>query len=525
MRQKTIRALRSAALLAVMGTALSLGTILPAQAADAGMSGAVTENPAIQIPLHKARVIELDRAVSKVTVGNEQVAKTIPLDSRRFQLIGLDLGTSNIMFWDSRGALVNAMNLEVTHDLNSLKSKLSQLLPGEPIEVRSAQENIVLSGEVSSTAKIDSAVAIAGSFLPSADGKQRRGAVLNLLQVGGAQQVMLEVQVAEVSRQLTKRFGIKFNAITPGGRWTVGAVSGGATFPEAVFDNVPLFDPVTGAFVEFDDGVTIPVFSGVPNGPNIQQLVPNPLSIEDKGLFASFLGNDLLFNMVLDVAKEQGLAKVLAEPTLTTLSGQEATFLAGGEFPIPVAEEQGKITIEYKEYGIGLKFLPVVLDSGTIDLKVNITVSELSNTNSVVVGYSNVSSALFIPSLKKRSANSTISLGSGQTMGIAGLINEDMRESVDKFPVLGDVPVLGGLFRSQEYVKGQTELVIFVTPHFAKPIQPDQIRLPTENFVEPNDVDFYLLGRLEGSIPEAKAEAAVPDGGAGGLEGKFGHEL
>lgn len=524
MKQSQQRILRGLVASAVFGAALALAIQGPSGAAP-GLGGVVTESPAVTIPLRKARLIELERPVAKVTVGNETIAKAIPLDSRRIQLLGLDPGTTNIMFWDARGGLVNALNLEVTHDLNALKGKLNQLLPGEPIEVHSSQGSIVLSGEVSSAAKIDLALAVARSFLPPKEGKGS-GEVLNLLQVGGTQQVMLEVQVAEISRQLTKRFGIKFNAITPGGRWTVGAVSGGASFPPALFDNVPLFDPKTGEFVKFAEDVYMPVFDKLPYGPKIQEFVPNPLTIQDKGLFASFLNDNLLFNMVMDIAKEQGLAKVLAEPTITTLSGQEASFLAGGEFPIPVAEEEGKITIQYKEYGIGLKFLPVVLDSGNIDMKVHITVSELSNTDSVTVGYTNVSSVLFVPSLKKRSANASISLASGQTMGIAGLINEDLRQSVDKFPLLGDVPVLGSLFRSQEYVKGQTELVIFVTPHFAQPIRPDQVRLPTEHFVEPDDVDFYLLGTMEGRAPAAApaGEGATAVGG-GGLEGKFGHDL
>jgi pilus assembly protein CpaC len=529
MKQQRYHKLRWTAAGVLLGIAALVGAGGQAVGQTVGQEGSragnLSEHAAVVVPLGKARVIELTRPVSRVTLGNEGIAKAVPLDSRRIQLIGMGLGTTNVLFWDNRGALVDALNLEVSHDLNALKEKLSQLLPGEPIEVYSSQGSIVLSGEISASAKMDAAVAIARSFLPGKDEQGKGGEVLNLMQVGGAQQVMLEVQVAEISRQLTKRFGIKFNLINPGGNWTWGAVSGGARFPPAVFDNVPLFNPMTGEFMEFADDVSLPVFKDLPYGPMIPEFVPNPLSIADKGLFASFLNDNLLFNMVMDIAKEQGLAKILAEPTLTTLSGQEASFLAGGEFPIPVAEEEGKITIEYKEYGIGLRFLPVVLDSGTIDLKVNITVSEISNANSVTVGFSNVSSALFVPSLKKRSANASISLASGQTMGIAGLINEDMRERVDKFPVLGDVPVLGGLFRSQEYVKGQTELVIFVTPHFAQPIRPEQIRLPTDNFVEPDDVDFYLLGTLEGR-PRTDGAAPPPaNSGTGGLEGKFGHQL
>ena len=252
--------------------------------------------------------------------------------------------------------------------------------------------------------------------------------------------------------------------------------------------------------------------------------MPNPLSIVDKGLFLSYLTGNLLFNGVIDIAKENGLAKILAEPTLTTLTGQEAKFISGGEFPIPVPQGLDGITVEFKEYGVGLKFLPVVLDSDRINLKLNITVSELTENSSIVLGSENVSSSFFVPALTKRSASATVELANAQTLGIAGLINENLRQSVNKFPGLGDVPVLGALFRSQEFKKGQTELVIFVTPHFAKPIEPDLVRLPTDDFVEPNDAEFYLMGRLEGARREEDTSThLLPE--KGGAEGSFGHQL
>jgi pilus assembly protein CpaC len=230
------------------------------------------------------------------------------------------------------------------------------------------------------------------------------------------------------------------------------------------------------------------------------EIVPNPLTIGNHGLFGSFMDGTTLFNVAIDAAQQSGLAKILAEPTLTTMTGQEATFHAGGEFPVPIygGPNQGT-TILFKEFGISLGFIPVVLDSGTINLKVNIRVSELSNQNAVAVNVPQTSTSFFVNSLTTRSATSTIELGSGQTMGIAGLIDESLREQVDKFPGLGDLPILGALFRSQDYVKGQTELVILVTPTFAKPNAREAFRLPTEAFVDPDAIDFYLLGRMEGA--------------------------
>jgi pilus assembly protein CpaC len=274
-------------------------------------------------------------------------------------------------------------------------------------------------------------------------------------------------------------------------------VNGGATFPDLVV--------TPGNF-------RVPVFDGIaPAGPAVDEFAPNDLVIEDQGLFASFLSSDFLFNVAIDAAKEKGLAKILAEPTLTTLTGQEAKFLSGGEFPIPVPQGLDTITIEFKEFGVGLRFLPVVLSSGHINLKLSVTVSELSDCSSVIIEGQTVSRTFAVPCLEKRDASGTIELGDGQTMGLAGLINDSLREVVTKFPGLGSVPVLGALFRSQSYQKGQTELVILVTPRLAKPLPPGRIRLPTDSFVEPSDAEFYFLGQMEGRSSPASGKGS--DGG------------
>jgi pilus assembly protein CpaC len=256
--------------------------------------------------------------------------------------------------------------------------------------------------------------------------------------------------------------------------------------------------------------------------------LPNPLTINDTGFFASLLTGNGLLNMSLDAARQKGLAKILAEPTLTTLSGQEAQFLSGGEFPIPVPQGVNGVTVEFKEFGVGLRFVPVVLGSGHINMALNISVSELTDTSNVAINVNGSPTQFLVPALSKRSASATVELSDGQTMGIAGLINEDLREVVNKFPGLGSIPVLGNLFRSQEFIKGESELVILVTPHLARPMPKDQIRLPTDDFIEPNDKDFYLMGRIEGKPPE---EEAVPEGepiaanDQGGVESEFGHDI
>jgi pilus assembly protein CpaC len=242
------------------------------------------------------------------------------------------------------------------------------------------------------------------------------------------------------------------------------------------------------------------------------------MNIRNQGLFASFLSEDSLFNLALDIAKENRLAKVLAEPTLTTLTGEEATFLSGGEIAIPIPQGDFRTTYEFKEFGVGVSFLPVVLGSGLINLKVDITVSEITRLDP---------GSLIPLQLGTRKATATVELREGQTMALAGLINENLREAVEKFPGLGNIPVLGALFRSQDFLSEETELVITVTPRLAKPMSPEDVRLPTDNFVEPNDAQFFLMGKLEGRQPRSRGDdggSAAADA-AGGTEGTFGHQL
>ena len=329
---------------------------------------------------------------------------------------------------------------------------------------------------------------------------------------------MLEVKVAEIQRSELRRLDAQFNAFnTEASNWVWGGVNGGATFPDVVFPAVTLPD---GTQIP---GGRRPVFDGIaPWGPAIDEFAPNPMTIQNQGLFASLLTNDFLFNLAIDAAKDKGLAKILAEPTLTTLTGQEARFLSGGEFPIPVPQGLDTVTIEYKEFGVGLAFLPVVLGGGVINVKLNISVSELVSTNTVAITASNTPATFVVPALSKRSATVVVELKDGQTIGIAGLISDNLREAVSKFPVLGELPIIGALFRSQDFINRESELVILVTPRLAKPLSPGDIRLPTDKFVEPSDSDFYLMGKMEG---QAEASATPTAATTGGADGSYGHQI
>jgi pilus assembly protein CpaC len=471
------------------------------------------EKQHLRIPLNKSSVIKLPKPVGRISVANPELVDILVINSREIYMVGKRLGTTNAIVWDRKKRVQEIIGLQVTHDLADLKQKLHRFLPGENIQVESTQESIVLSGEVSCPQKMDAALDLATTYLVTEqdkDSKKNKSSrVLNLLQIGGAQQVLLEVKVAEISRSLVRKLDIDFTLFSAKTPWKLGAVNGGASFPDAVIS-----DPLLG-------NVRIPHFSGEGVwGPPVTEFAPSNSEIDNTGLFMQYLSGDILFESVIDVAKNQGLAKVLAEPNLTTLSGQEAKFISGGEFPIPIPQDNGNVTVEFKEYGVGLVFVPVVLDSGLVSLKVNVSVSELADDNAIRLGFAEglSSSDYFIPALTKRAANATVEVPSGQTIAIAGLINENLRESLRKFPGLGDLPILGNLFRSQEFVKGQTELIIFVTPHFAKPFNPELAKLPTDDFVEPSDTEFYLLGKMEGRRPSLGPDKR-------GAEGKFGHEL
>lgn len=499
--------------LRMIGVLLVLTTSASTAFGQEGASrvGGGAEN-SLTVPLYKSRVLSLDAPAARISVGNADIADILILRSSQLYVLGKDLGTTNVLLWDNNDRLIGTVSVEVTHDLQALKAKLHHLMPDERIEVYSAQRNIVLAGRVANVSNMNAAVRIAqGYFKASAETRAQQGStefgaanvaeeevgdVINMMSVGGAQQVMLEVKVAEIARTELKRLDVRFNTIlTRSSRWNVGGVNGGASFPDQVF--------VPGNF-------RVPVFDNpAPHGPVIDEFAPTTAVIQDKGFFASLLTEEFLFNLTFDAARERGLAKILAEPTLTTLTGQEAEFLSGGEFPIPVPQQNGAVTIEFKVFGVGVRFLPVVLDSDRINLKLGISVSELVNNNSIAIQRDGVSSSFIIPSLSTRSAESTVELSDGQTIGIAGLINENMREVVTKFPGLGDLPGLGVLFRSQSFQKGETELLILVTPHLAKPVLPADIRLPTDNVSEAGDIGFFLGGKLEGPAPRNNGEAGI----------------
>lgn len=469
----------------------------------------------LAITVAQSRTFTLDRPVKRMSVANPDVADVVVLSPTEYYVLGKDIGVTNLVVWDRETGERSSIEVEVTHDLEGLKSRLFRLIPNQAIEVTSAQRSIVLSGTVPSATAMTTAVRIAEGYLPRGgsmhdggaapavaglmrDAARAGGEVINLLQVAGAQQVMIEVKVAEIARSELKRMNARFNAFGVRGNWSGGGVNGGAAFPDATFGTTQLRAP---SLDSKGSSILAPV---------LDEFAPNETVIGSQGIFTSYFSDSFIFNLVLDAAKEQGLAKILAEPTLTTLTGQEATFLSGGEFPIPIPQGDRSVTISFKDFGIQLKVLPVVLAGDRINAKLDISVSELSNVTSVLINPSQTNASFVVPSLSRRSATGTVELADGQTIALAGLFSDNLRSLVTKFPGLGSVPVLGSLFRSQDYREGTTELVILVTPRLARPIDPKRLELPTDRYREPTDWDFYMLGRL--SAPETQSVKTNPAG-------------
>lgn len=460
----------------------------------------------VKVPHHKSTHVYLAAKAKRVSLGDPEVLDIVMLKSDEVFLIGKKLGSTNLMAWDSRGRLIESINIEVTHDLNSLKAKLFEFLPNEEIEVHSAQNRLILSGQISNQAAMNKALRVAETYSAGEEADKENSSlseqvqktgVINLMTIGGAQQVMLEVTVAEVQRSLVRKFDSNFHFFESNGNFSWGGTSAGA-----------IIDDVGGGIG--------PIF--------------NAPGIDSTGFLGTFIDGDTLFTFALDIAKQNGSAKVLAEPNLTALSGAKAEFLAGGEFPIPVPDDDG-ITIEYKEYGVGLKFIPTVLSDKNINLNLAIDVSEIANTSSLTLSPGGTNGTYVIPPITRRSASSTLELADGQTIGIAGLLSENVRDVVSGVPGFSDIPVLGQMFNSQEYISGETELVILVTPRLAKPIDRSKVSLPTDSFVEPNDFEYYLLGRGAYIAPSGQApsresyDSNFIDHSKGGTEGTFGHSL
>lgn len=432
-------------------------------------------------------VAHTDYSVKRVSVGDPELLDVVVLTPREIQLVAKGVGSTNLVLWSGNGAPEAAIEVRIGTPHSQIEGELARIFPNESIQVDAAGNSVVVKGRVSSAVVQEQALEVTRAFFGD-----KPTPVINLLEVGGNHQVMIEVVIAEMSRRIRKRLGTNFAASIQSGGQTIELLS----FLGGLSSLTPIGAGAAAAgTILLDDDVN---------------LVGNLLN------FGS--GNYQLF---LDLLNQEGLARILAEPTLVARSGESASFLAGGEVPIPIAQGGafGSITIEFKKFGVGVLFTPTVLGPDRIHLQVSPEVSEPDFTFGTTV------SGTTVPGFNTRRASTGVELADGQSFAIAGLLRDDISELTDRYPVLGDLPILGTLFRSDEFLKQETELVLIVTPHLVKPLGPGPHPLPTDSFIEPSEFEFYLLGRLEGRGDGAPGASAQATPTSGGLIGAAGHRI
>lgn len=502
MKRQALTALFSALMLfTTAGAAAAEKTVTPGNAAQVA-SASTNIAPPMTLVIGKSTILRLPSPAARISVGNPVVADINLINPREAYLLGKEIGSTNLIIW-GRDGVATVIDVTVNIDAAALQARLRQLLPDEPdVVIDVAYDSVVLKGEVSDALKMDQVLSIADAFvrkfnrslvsevtMPGSDkgvsvslsGGRNVGAavgaagarIVNMMQVRAPQQVMLEVKVAEVSKTLLEKIGAQLSADKTNGSWTYSILSD---------------------FLSDAAG-----------------LVGAAKSVTD--------------SLKIDAEKQDGLVRILAEPNIMALSGQTGKFLSGGRIFIPVARDEDTITLEEKEFGIRLAFTPTVLAGGRIHLKVAPEVSELSQTGSPFTSAptrngESVTVTSILPSFTVRNAETTVQLMDGQSFAIAGLIKNNSTQSVKRFPLLGEIPIIGALFRSSEFQDDKTELVFVVTPRLAKPLPPDY-SLPTDNAVPPTRSEFFLGGKMEGTPAEKPAPAGKPAAAAqsaGGFE-------
>jgi pilus assembly protein CpaC len=483
----------------------------------------------IVVTLYKSRTLVLEQPFASVVVGSPDIVDALPMSDRRLYIQGKKIGTTNVSVFNQSMQLAGVIDVEVTPDTGNLQEKIRASTGSSAIRVGSSNGQIVLSGVASNAVAADRAVEVAKTMVPE-------GNIVNAMKVAPSQQVMLRVRFLEVGRSASREIGVNWfganNAGNRGFATGLGTSSAGGR-PASGFNPTtpqpfggcatpPCVDasgnPVPAPGSPPGSGAPgLPIFNAVGTLlPAISGAAAAPFGVA----LASLATKGGSLDVTLTALEEKGLIRRLAEPDLIALSGDTAAFLAGGEFPVPVAQPGGVgaapiITVQWKPFGVELTFVPTVLANGIINLRLAPSVSELDFTNSVQIVGSN------IPSLTKREARTTIELRDGQSFAIAGLLQARNRRGISQLPWIGSVPVLGALFRSAAYQQEETDLVVIVTPHLVAPSVPGQrLASPLDNYLPTNDVDFFLMGDME---QKKKFRDYITSGGD--IQGPYGHMI
>lgn len=479
----------------------------------------------LALPMGKSAIIELPVDARDVLVTNPGVADAVLRSPRRIFVLGLKAGQTDAVFFDGTGRRILSLDVRVDRDTSAIAQTINRILPGARVQVDGVNSSVILSGQVANLGDADKAMQIARA---SVDKPEQ---VLNMMSIAGKDQVMLKVRIVEMQRNVIKQLGFNLSAVLnqlgepqyllgQAASFAVnGALLGGIsagykvnTTQQPVVSRsvvVPsqVYDSATGTYhteysrqnFDFVDR----------NDP----LSANRTTAGDPGLNQA--------ESTLKAFERVGLVRMLAEPNLTAVSGESAKFLAGGEYPVPVAQDDtGKVTIEFKPFGVGLGFTPLVLSSGRIALKISTEVSELTSQGSFSVANGATGTTLSIPALNVRRAETSVEMSSGGSMMIAGLLQEKTKQNFDGLPGVTTLPVLGSLFRSRDYLSGETELVVIVTPYIVTPTSPDRLQTPVDGMRIASDASTLLLGAL------TKAYKAKPQALAGrAYQGPYGYVI
>ncbi len=429
----------------------------------AGGSGPASHQ--LLLPLHRAAIIELPEDSRDVLVSSPDIVDAVVRTPRRIYVVGLKVGQSNAFFFNASGKQLLNLEIVVERDLGSLRQLIDRSIPGADVHVDMVNDNVILTGSVRSAVDADAAKEIAIRYVTEANMPLRKDAIVNRVAIRGGEQVMLRVRVAEMQRTLSKQLGVDISA----------AFNIGKSFPVSLVNSNPF------------------------------SLLGQALAQSQAFQFGDLhTGNSV--EGVIQALERTGLVRTLAEPNLTAISGESAKFLAGGEFPVPASRDRdGNVQIEFKPFGVGLGFTPVVLSEGRISLKISTEVSEITGENAFVSQGGDVIdtngtvihiAGITIPGLKVRRAETTVELPSGGSMVMAGLLQQSTKQNIDGVPGLKNLPILGSLFQSRDFQNGETELVVIVTPYLVEATSPDNLASPTDGYATASDAETVLLSRL-----------------------------
>lgn len=464
-------------LAAVALAGLTVFATSPVPTAQAQSRAAVSmgsQSQLISLPRGSSMAIDLPADARDVIVPNPVVAEAMLHSPRRITIIGLQPGETDAVVLDNAGRTILSLRVRVDAGTSALQDTLSRVLPGVNVHAEAVNDSIILTGTVYSPGEADRASQVARAFVATPD------KVINMMTIAGSDQIMVKARIVEVQRTAIKQLGLDASAVLA----SVG--SGLSLVQSATF-------AVSGS-----------------------QLGGGILNYRDSA------GDGSSLNTSLRAFERAGLVRILAEPNITTANGENAEFLAGGEFPVPVGRESSdsgtKISVEFKPYGVRLAVRPIVLSPGRISLQLSTEVSELTSLGAFTLG-GTADDSLVIPGLNVRRASNTVELPSGGSLMIAGLLREDTRQNIDQLPGLGDLPVLGALFRSRDYLSGETELVIIVEAYIVSPTSPGRMQTPADGLIVANDAQTLLFGQLNQHYGRPNVAADAADAGWSGPVG------